>query len=387
MAHIRSTKSEVEKLFFTLRLNVLTPDQVRQTIEKVKVFRQKRAGSQQVGSNPKPGDVYQSFVSEKMQSGEWKLKTKQETQTCMNLFLEIIGDKPVAYTHSDLLHFRECLLKLPPAFQKNPQIRCWTIKEILEKPWQKTLSLSRVNRILNGIISFFTWSVKHQIIKESPCLGIRFSKGRVQKSEKPRNPFLPEELRVLLAQPEFVDPGEVARHPERMWVPLIALHSGMRLNEVCQLYADDLRQIDGVMVFDVRVGRPDQSLKTESSTRQVPVHPDLLRVGFENYLAKVKSEGHERLFPMFRKGIDGYGHSVRNWFMKLMKRIVISRCFHELRHSFAFYLKQAGVDESNISELLGHSRMSVTSRYTHQMTNQRKLEILSLLKFPIEGTT
>ena len=50
------------------------------------------------------------------------------------------------------------------------------------------------------------------------------------------------------------------------WVPLIALFSGMRSNEICQMRASDVRRKDGIWVFNVTDDAAGQSLKTEAAS-------------------------------------------------------------------------------------------------------------------------
>lgn len=54
----------------------------------------------------------------------------------------------------------------------------------------------------------------------------------------------------------------------------------------------------------------DKSLKNINSQRQMPIHPELIKLGFLKYVEALKANGQERLFPELKhneiKGYRGY---------------------------------------------------------------------------------
>lgn len=71
------------------------------------------------------------------------------------------------------------------------------------------------------------------------------------------------------------------------------MYTGARANEICQLYADDVQQVDGVWCLNIRDNRPDQKLKTINSARLIPIHSSLIAGGFIDFV-QVRAGG--RLF-------------------------------------------------------------------------------------------
>ena len=83
--------------------------------------------------------------------------------------------------------------------------------------------------------------------------------------------------------------------PERYWIPLIGMLSGLRLNEISPLYLDEIKEIDGITCFDINNDQ-DKMLKTRSSKRMVPIHPALIHLGLLEYAARQRQLGHQRFW-------------------------------------------------------------------------------------------
>ena len=81
-----------------------------------------------------------------------------------------------------------------------------------------------------------------------------------------------------------------------MWLPLIALFTGMREAEICQLRAANIQEEDGITFINV-AEQDGTKLKTEAAIRKVPVHSELISCGLLEYVEHVRTQGHRQLFP------------------------------------------------------------------------------------------
>ena len=182
-----------------------------------------------------------------------------------------------------------------------------------------------------------------------------------------------KELNTLFAGPLFGDvptnerisPGQHSIETALYWAMLIALFSGMRQGEICQLRTDDIQRRGNVWVFTVTGDGAGQSLKTNAAARLVPVHSALIRCGLTNYLRALPSG---QLFPALKPGgPDGK----LNWY--LTKRFTAYRrecgidgprlAFHSFRKNAAQALKNARTTPAEIAELIGHERGFTVETY------------------------
>jgi len=185
------------------------------------------------------------------------------------------------------------------------------------------------------------------------------------------DPFTLKELKTIFSAPLYTGcqddehgydkPGAniVKRH--RYWVPLIGLFSGMRANEILQLEKSDVSTQDGVAYFDVtedpsqEVLDVEKRLKTANARRKVPVHPELIRLGFVDW---VQNQRKGRLFPEARAGKNKkLSDRYSKWFSNFLKKrgvwVERKKVFHSFRGTFADCLKNAGVPLDRREAIMG----------------------------------
>jgi integrase len=180
----------------------------------------------------------------------------------------------------------------------------------------------------------------------------------------------------------------------RFWVPLIGMLSGLRLDEICQLYVSDVKaefcdnaDSQKILYFDIN-DELDKNLKTADSQRHVPIHPELLKWGFHEYVYELQQKGEKRVFPNLKKTKKGYSNAVQKWFSRWNREHITAdpkKVFHSLRHSFSNALKQSGAHPYLISEVLGHKVYNISSElYAEKYNLLAKLDAISSIEYNAE---
>lgn len=152
----------------------------------------------------------------------------------------------------------------------------------------------------------------------------------------------------------------------RFWLPLIALHTGMRMEEILQFAPRDVRRSPRGVPFLVL--HRDMRLKTSASKREHQIHPTLERIGLLEFVEERSRQGAKLLFDDIPQRPDGYRSSVfskrfATFVRSLGIRTQQSRtCFHSFRHNFRDELRRASVSEEHAEALGGWSRGKKASR-------------------------
>ena len=213
------------------------------------------------------------------------------------------------------------------------------------------LSPGSVNKSLTALKSIWAWAYKETEFFDdhpdvvNPFTSISVADNRTQ--EEKRVPLTAEEMNLIFGA-EFQELSGADR-----WIPLIALYSGAALEEIGQLEVADVRQDGKVWYFAMTTmnqrGERIQSLKSEDRKRTVPLHPELIRLGFLNYLDDRKRAGDERLFPELKRNSKGkLTAQFSKRFGRRLRKLGISdqrKVFYSLRHTFKMAAQRAMVPE------------------------------------------
>ena len=311
------------------------------------------------------------------------------------LFLRVVGDMPVhEITRDTLRDYLDTLKKLPPNLNKVAKFKDKSIQQILEmNEGQKAIAAHTVGKAVTTIKTLFAWMVAEELIDKN-ISGVLVPPKKEKAAEDERKVYTKEDLqRLVEGLKAEAEKGELKDRPERYWIPLIGLFSGMRLNEICQLHIEDVVEIEGVWCFSVK---PDddgnKQVKTAASIRIVPVHNKLIELGFIDYFKRCKELKQPRLW--MRLTLDSRGKFNRNfseWFLKsfngegFVKQYITrdaKKDFHSLRHTFINTLKQSDVEEIKISQLVGHTNSSMTTgRYGKRYEIAKMKDTINSLKY------
>lgn len=192
------------------------------------------------------------------------------------------------------------------------------------------------------------------------CLGSLYEFARrVHDDIPPDNPFHGHNLEARATiesyQPFTSDQMQKlldAAEPEIRNIIMMGLFSGCRLDELASLKKSEIQTVEGVRCFYI------SKSKTKAGIRHVPIHSRLSAI-VDEYLSHNYGE---YLFPQANKinRADGKkGPFYSQAFTRLRRRVLPTatdrQCFHSLRGMFITCLDRAGVSESRIGSITGHT--------------------------------
>src|SRR5690606_30520749 len=140
---------------------------------------------------------------------------------------------------------------------------------------------------------FFDWAERHGHTPHRLFDGMKVPKARNAATQ--RKPFTAQQTRLIFDELVENRSGFV-KNSSHKWGTMLGLFTGARLNEICQLEIADVQQEAGIWFIHITdEGDNKKSVKASASRRKVPLHSELLRLGFLDFVQERNSG--KRLFP------------------------------------------------------------------------------------------
>jgi len=261
----------------------------------------------------------------------------------------------IAAYRTDLLHLATFLHRSSSSLENADHA---LLRRFLAQQHALGYARASIARRVGAIHTFYRWAVDEGTIAHDPSLLL----GRPKVANRLPTVLRAREAADLVEVPdadETDDPIERAVALRDRAILELLYGSGLRVSEVTSLRRDDL-DLDGARVLVRGKG---------SKERRVPVSDDAV-LAVRAWLADGRvhlaadaggplflNRKHKPMSPRdVRAMVGGYAGSL------LPGRRVGP---HTLRHSYATHLLEGGADIRAVQELLGHSSVATTQRYTH----------------------
>lgn len=349
------------------------------------VFADASAGKVKPRQRRTVSSLIDAYIADK--GAGWSKATAASYEPAWRLLKDALGANRDVTTVSreDARRLMDLLKLLPAQIGKNPNLKGLGPVEAAER--NATLGLRGIStKTMNNIYlapmkGAFAWAVAEGWVQSNPFACLVVAEREVGQVLRDR--FAVPQLVRLFEGPPW-QPRDEAR-PGRFWLPLLALFTGARLAEIAGLRVADIETIEGVPMLNIRP-HEGRELKTSSSVRRVPIHSELIRMGFLQFAQARRNEGAATLFPDAKANAHGkFGAKIGEWFTALVKERGIEGTklgMHSFRHTFESRMSEIGLGGSDMALYLTGRKVSGSrGQYIHHGPVEFR-EVIERLTFP-----
>lgn len=322
------------------------------------------------------------------------------------IYAEILGAETYItdIKRKDVAKLVSLLSRLPAnATKRFPGLTATQVAEKADREGHAPMTRKNAAQYLSNLHTIFSFAVRSGLLEHNPVAGLTMGTDGVPDDEQ-RHPFSADQLKAIFSAPLFtgcVDdergfnkPGPNRPRRARFWLPLIALTHGLRMNEIAQLYVEDIEEMDGHHVIvirktDAKGGKTEKTLKTKNAKRYVPLHPEIVKIGFLDHVENMRQAKQVRLFPEVQalKSTGMYSGTFSKSFAYFLKSTGAKEdktTFHSFRHNFTNALRAGLVGRDNIRILGGWAGGSTEDRYGSGLPVSILAEAIAKTTFPVD---
>jgi integrase len=314
-------------------------------------------------------------------------KTLRQYQSFSALFTMLTGISDITKIRQpDVKAFRADLSKMPKSWGKSPKDQNDTRDEVMTKsaalPAAKIgLSVGTVNRHLEHLNQIAEAARDEGLPVDPNLKPPKLRRKETVRARDKREAFSIDQLCVVFQNPVWTGSHSVY-HQTKVgnkifkngiyWCPLIGALTGARREEIAGFAPSDIVEIDGIMCFSIEDSEL-RRVKNLSSHRIVPVHSQLINLGFLEHVENAKKSKEISLFPeLYEVGNNPYGRKVGRRMRQIIDQelgtIGEKLSFHSLRHYVQNQLDHASVDDKIVRDIIGHEGKDIHEKVYRKPT-------------------
>lgn len=319
----------------------------------------------------------------------WSASSKKNFVPVARLLRDVFAGRDVAsITREEAKGVRTLLQSLPAALGRQKELAVLSIAEAVKRGQERGLPVISAKTInsqyLVTIAAIFNWAIAEQLIGANPFKGLSVVDPVAAQDRRDR--FEVPQLNKLFSSGPWESPwSDDGRKAGAYWVPLLCLFHGLRLAEAAGLRVEDVGEESGVPVLHVRPYE-ERTLKTADARATLPVHPELLRLGFVTF---VESRRRAEEFLLFPDGAATKGREVGGnlgaWFSRHVKRLELVGTklgMHSFRHNFEDGLREAQLPDRTALALARRTETGSSNVYGGGLSTKLKADALAKIAYP-----
>jgi integrase len=325
---------------------------------------------------PRLSQVFQRYAeSMALTNRPEHVRANHGSQLCkvVDRFIEVIGDLAIdKVMPSHIQTFAVELAKVPVIGGRKAKSASIEQLKKLAGPNTPTLSPATIRLTVARLSSLMSFAVESGHTTSNPVTASRLLRkldsAQPKRSLDDDKGYKWDELVTLFSNSDFQRLRHAQGRPGNavFWLPLIAAYTGARREELAQLYVGDIRQHESGQWF-IRIidDRPDKSVKTDSSRRDVAIHDDLMTLGLLELV--LGQEPNTKVFAQLDKVSGRYsGIVAKHW------RLITQQCgvyragrnpLHAFRHTFKTLAREHGIPKEVSDWVTGHASGNVGDGY------------------------
>lgn len=332
-------------------------------------------------------DLIDAYEADK--SPRWSGSTKKAVKPVFRFMRDVFKGRAVAsITREEAREAVKLLEGLPLAMGRKKELAGLSVPEAIEKAVKLGLPTIGPKTINDGyllhIASLFNWAFNEQWVTSNPFKGLSIF-DPLDDADR-RDPFTVPQLQKLFTSGSWQGPYEEGKgRAGDYWVPLLCLFHGLRNAEAAGLRVEDVCEEAGHPVIRLQP-YDNRKLKTKDSRGTVALHPEMIRLGFLQYVESRKAAGEQLLFPEGVANSRGQvGAKLGERFSKHVKRLGLEGRklgMHSFRHCFEDRLREAELPERTALALARRREAGSSSVYGDGLSARQKAEAIAKIVYP-----